>query len=334
MISTLERTLRGAQQRFLIPVHTSIRPRGWIATHDALALPFKLRGTQRLCVGDVDGVALRVACVGRPKRFQPLLERLVCRSSAWRETGGLGTWAPESFEDLDAELVLVDVHRWAAARFRRAGWLVIPDSVRWVGDLTAVPPARPSKALRNDLKKVERHGYTLEEAGSADDWREFHERMVVPHARRRFGPEAWVPSSGMRRQIASRGRLLFVRRGGERLAGFSVLARGTTLWLVTVGLRDGDEALLREGAAVAIYAFLFAWGREQGFRRVDCGRTSSFLLDGVARHKRKWGLSAAPEALAHLTAARLDPRCTALRAVFRREPVFVEGGDGLGLFQG
>ena len=40
-----------------------------------------------------------------------------------------------------AHLVIAEVHRWLAPRFRRAGWIVVPNQVRWQGNPDALPPA-------------------------------------------------------------------------------------------------------------------------------------------------------------------------------------------------
>jgi hypothetical protein len=62
------------------------------------------------------------------------------------------------------------------------------------------------------------------------------------------------------------------------------------------------------------------------------GRTSPFLHDGVQQYKRKWGLTAAPDPLAHLTAVWVGS--DAARLAFAREPVLADGDEGLWLYGG
>ena len=93
-----------------------------------------------------------------------------------------------------AHLVVAEVHRWLAPRFRRAGWVVVPGHVRWAGDLAQLPPAGMSRSLKDDLRKVRSRGFALEQAGSEADWEEFTSRMLAPHASARFGDDAWIPS--------------------------------------------------------------------------------------------------------------------------------------------
>jgi hypothetical protein len=62
------------------------------------------------------------------------------------------------------------------------------------------------------------------------------------------------------------------------------------------------------------------------------GRTSPFLNDGVQQYKRKWGLTAVSDPLAHLTAVWVGS--DAARLAFAREPVLAEGEDRLWLYAG
>jgi hypothetical protein len=231
-----------------------------------------------------------------------------------------------------AHLVVAEVHRWLAPRFRRAGWIVVPNQVRWEGDLAKLPPPDSSHSLKDDLRKVRSKGFTLEPADGAADWEEFTARMVAPHASARFGDDAWLPSPYLMRRFTERGELHFVVHRGVRVGGLCSLRSGETLWIPLSGVRDGDPALLRAGVSVAVYALGFEWARRQGCTRVDVGRTSPFLTDGVQQYKRKWGLTAVPDPLAHVTAVWVGS--DAARLAFAREPVLAEGEQGLWLYAG
>jgi hypothetical protein len=231
-----------------------------------------------------------------------------------------------------AHLVVAEVHRWLAQRFRRAGWVVVPGHVRWTGDLVQLPPPRMSKSLKDDLRKVRSRGFTLEQAGGEADWAEFTARMLSPQATARFGAEAWLPSPYLLRRFRERGQLHFVLHGGTRVAGFCSLRSGESVWLPLSGVHAGDPALLRAGVSAAVYALAFEWARHQGCSRVDMGRTSPFLNDGVQQYKRKWGMTAVPDPLSHLTAVWVGS--DAARLAFAREPVLAEGDQGLWIYAG
>jgi hypothetical protein len=210
--------------------------------------------------------------------------------------------------------------------------VVVPDRVRWQAELARLPPPEPSHSLKCDLRKVRGKGYTLEHAGSAADWDEFTARMLAPHAAARFGDDAWLPSAYLLRRFRTRGRLHFILHDGVRVGGFCSLRCGDTLWLPLTGVRDGDRALVRAGVSAAAYALAFDWARREGCLRVDVGRTSPFLTDGIQQYKRKWGLSAVPDPLAHLAAVWVGS--DAARLAFARQPALAEGDRELWLYAG
>jgi hypothetical protein len=325
------RSAAAIEERLLVPAYASRWSALSVAAHRVLALPLQLRGPARRRTVESCGHAVRILEIGRPKLTGRLCTRLY---------GSLPPAEPETARSLrdpsrpedTADLIVAEVHRWVAPRFRRAGWVVVPDQVRWQGDLESLPPPAPSHSLREDLRKLRNQGFALEHATTRGHWDEFATAMVAPQARARFGTEAWIPSPYLLGQFAERGRLHFVTRDGHRLAGICSIPSGDTLWLPLSGVRGGDPALLRAGVSVALYALTFEWARREGYVRVDMGRTSPFLRDGVHQYKRKWGLDPVPDPLAHLVAVWTGTE--AARQAFVREPVLAEREAGLRPYTG
>jgi hypothetical protein len=325
------RSAAAVEERLLVPTYASRWSPLSVAAHRVLALPLQWQGPLRRRVVESGGREVAVLEIGRAKVTEPLCVRLFGKlpppehgdSRSLRDPAAVGG---------AADLVVVEVHRWLAPRFRRAGWIVVPDQVRWTGELAQLPPPERSRSLADDLRKVRSKGFTLQQAGGAADWEEFTTRMLVPNAGARFGEDAWLPSAYLMRRFRERGQLHFVVHRDTRVGGLCTLRRGETLWLPISGVRDGDRALLRAGVSAATYALGFEWARRQGCTRVDVGRTSPFLTDGVQQYKRKWGLTAVPDPLAHVTAVWAGSR--AARLAFAREPVLAEGVDGLWLYAG
>jgi GNAT acetyltransferase-like protein len=320
------------EERLLVPAYASRWSSLSVAAHRVLAFPLQLRGPARRRIVASGEREVALFELGRPKLTEPLCARLFgelppAESEASRFLGD-----PAELAGTGADLVVAEVHRWIAPRFRRAGWLIVPDQVRWQGELSALPPLAPPHSLKDDLRKMRSQGYTLEHATSPADWEEFASTIVQPHANARFGSDAWIPSPYLWRRFAERGQLHFVVRNGVRVGGFCVLRSGDTAWLPLSGVRHGDPALLRAGVSVAAYVLAFDWARRQGCTRIDLGRTSSFLRDGVQQYKRKWGLDPVPDPLAHLMAVWVGSE--AARLAFAREPVLIERQTGLWLYAG
>lgn len=318
----LDRLLVTAQAPFFLGARISPRARLWVLAYRALTFPLSLWKRVHHFQPTVDGTEIRVVCVGRQKRFRDLLDGLF---GPLRRVGGQRprwAWRPRALGALGASLVAVDVHPWLAAAYRREGWLIVPENVRWQGDLSQLPPPTPPETLRSDMRKVERYGYRLEEAEGAADWSEFIERMALPHTRARYGDRAWFPGPASLEAQRAQGRLLFVRRDDLRVAGASLLPTPHGIWLSLLGTRDGDERWAREGALSAVYLLTFDWARKQGYGRFDAGTTRPFPNDGVARYKAKLGLTPVPNPLAFTNALRFDPQCASLTALLAAEPPF------------
>ncbi len=324
------RSAAAIEERLLLPAYASRWSSVSVAAHRMLAFPLQLRGPVRRRAVESGGREVTLLEVGRPKLTEPLCTRLFGELPPARNETARSLRHP--LTAAGADLVVAEVHRWIAPRFRRAGWIIVPDQVRWRGELSLLPPPVPSHSLKDDLRKVRSQGYVLEHAAGAADWDEFVTTMVRPQASARFGGRAWMPSPYLLRQFAERGRLHFVVRGGVRVGGICSLRSGDTLWLPLSGVRNGDGALLQAGVSVAAWVLAMRWAKEEGCAEVDMGRTSPFLHDGVQQYKRKWGLDPRPDPLAHLAAVWVGSEPA--RLAFAREPVLIEREAGLWLYAG
>jgi hypothetical protein len=319
------------EERLMVPSYASRWSSLSVAAHRVLAFPLQLRGPARRRTVESASRQVTVLEIGRAKLIEPLCTRLFGELPPAEHQTTRFLHDPLRAAGA-ADLVVAEVHRWVAPRFRRAGWIVVPGQVRWRGDLSVLPPPAPSHSLKDDLRKVRSRGYTLEHATGAADWEEFVTTMVEPQAETRFGSAAWHPSPYLLRQFAERGRLHFVVHDGIRLGGICSVRTGDTLWLPLSGVRHGDPRLLRAGVSVAAWSLAMEWARTEGCVRVDLGRTSPFLHDGLQQYKRKWGLDPCPDPLAHLAAVWVGS--DAARLAFAREPVLIEREAGLWLYAG
>lgn len=307
---------------------TSSRPEVWASVHAALSAPFLIMRPARRYLGQAGGESVRIACVGREARFRRLL-----KESGGAEPVGVdrrrSLWAPSALARLDADLVAVEIHRWAAESFRREGWSILPQTVRWCAAAVDVPPPRPSRSLKSDLRLIAARGYSLEIRRDGAAWREFLCRMVVPFLQRRFGQRTLHASPALVRKVAADGEILFVVENGQRLAGVAVLVSGTRLWVPLLGVWDGDVELVRRGVIAAAYRFVIERAHETGMRTLDLGRTTPYLDQGLAWYKAKWGFTPQRDVMAPLVAIRVDPSHQGLQDLLRNHPLLVDTGEHL-----
>jgi hypothetical protein len=328
------RAVAGIEERFVIPCYSSPRGGAWVAAYGALALPLLARGRERFGTVLFEGEPVRVTTIGRPGRIRGLLDHWFDPPFPRLENGAIRClWRPTDCKRRPAELRVAEIHVWAAPRFRRAGWRIVPNSIRWVAGLDSVPPRAPGRSLRSDLAKVRDGRFTIEETHDRADWEDFFSTMARPAAIRRFGGEAWIPSRRMTRAFARAGTLLMLRAGGVRVAGICVVRTGASLWAPVMGVID-PAAARRDGVGAALYKLTFDWARARGIRTVDLGRTSPHVDDPIAWYKRKWGFRPAPDPLAHRFAVWTDPHAPVLHRAVARSPVLMEEPDGLAPFAG
>jgi hypothetical protein len=320
------------EEQLIIPSYASSWAFASIGLHRAMSLPLQLTGAVRRRSVRTGDDTIQLVSVGREKLVDAIASGILGDLPAPAFAGRRGAWELLQNPDSDADLVIAEVHRWMAPLLRRQGWLIVPRSVRWQGDLAMVPPRTPSKSLQANLAKLKKHSFRLVQGTTAQDWDEFYATMVEPQARARHGSTAWVASTSFRRKVAARGTLHFIIENGMRVAGICTIACGETLWFPLLGVRQGDAGLLQRGASVAAFALPIEWARQNGYRRIDFGRTGSLVNDGVQQHKRKWGLIPVLDPLSLVTAVRIGS--AAAQRAFAREPVLVETESGLEVYAG
>jgi hypothetical protein len=331
VISSIPSIAAALEERLLTPARSSRWGPASIAAHRGLALPLQLVGPVHRWTVQRGPARLRLAGIGREELIAPIFARLFGQLPQPTRKDHRVLWSPSALIATGADMVIAEVHRWAAPRLRRAGWLTIPQAIRWQGDLSRVPPTQPSRSLEWELRQATGHGFTISHTTAPEDWDEFYREMVVPQARSQH-QVAWVPSHRLIIDLARAGTLHLVSKDGERVAGTCSLHRGGILWLPLVSaIRRADPGLLRMGAGTAALALTLDWARLEGYSLIDAGRTGPFVNDPWQQLKRKWGLDAAPDPLAHVTAIWST---SAVRDSFSREPVLIEDGETLRAYCG
>lgn len=203
------------------------------------------------------------------------------------------------------DLEVVQIHPWAAWSWRRRGRLIVPAFVRYRGPVAGVPPTQPSKSLRGNLSRARRSGFAARQGDGARDWARAR-AMAESWARVRFGPGAWLPPGHAWGRLRRRGSLLMIGDGARDVAMAVVVPGrgGRDAWFASMGIADGDAALLREGALTASYAAVAEHAREIGAEVFDAGRCTSRADDPRGVYKSRWGLRPSRDPLSPLYAVR------------------------------
>ena len=111
------------EERLLIPSYASRWSFASVFLHRAMSLPFQLVGQARRRTVHLGGERVEVLSVGRAKRVEALCIRLFSELPLSKCEGPRLALNPQSLSRAGADLVVVEVHRWLAYSFRKAGWL-------------------------------------------------------------------------------------------------------------------------------------------------------------------------------------------------------------------
>jgi hypothetical protein len=197
------------------------------------------------------------------------------------ERNSLLTWTPELGE-------------WHIAPL----WLRMRRHFR-VGESWQQVKASMKHQSRN-IRYVRSGGYTYRFTNDDADFDFYYRRMYVPITQERHKNRAIISDETYLRSFFRRGALMMALSQGERpVAAQICVVSGTALYLIGLGVLDGDVRWMQDGAASALYYFSIQWAHEQGLRQADWGRCRPFLSDGRLKYKKRWGLVPEQDPWAH-----------------------------------
>jgi len=196
----------------------------------------------------------------------------------------------------EADLTMVCVDKLSAKLFFQPDCLRVPDAVN-IG--LKMPEEietlwRLNHSVKQDIRQVRSRGMKMVLSQTEVDFDLFYRTMYLPFIAGRHGAMARPKNEGWLRASFLRGKIIWVVRGEEKLAGVVVEIAHGALHLWALGTRDGDASLMKQGALAAIYLYAIQHARDEGCCYVDFGSCRGFLADGILRYKKKWGMEMRP----------------------------------------
>jgi hypothetical protein len=130
--------------------------------------------------------------------------------------------------------------------------------------------------------------------------------MAESWGRVRFGADVWLPPEHAWRRMRRRGSLLMIGNGrGDAAMAVVVPGRGgRDAWFASLGVTDGDTALVRDGALTATYAAVAEHARAIGAEVLNAGRCTPRADDPRGFYKARWGLRPTHDPLSPLYAVK------------------------------
>jgi hypothetical protein len=122
-----------------------------------------------------------------------------------------------------------------------------------------------------------------------NDFDFFYHQMHITHIKKKYRDLSDIDSYDDMKAYFLKGFLLFVTKGDQTVAGALCLIQGRTLIYRRSGFLAEDEHQFKDNIQTILYYFVLLFAKNKNLAKVDTMKSSSFLNDGVYRHKREWG---------------------------------------------
>lgn len=184
--------------------------------------------------------------------------------------------------------------------------IVIPDYLEAILPLPAAMEGFMKQLrgnVRRSVQQALKGNVSFEEGHSLDDYREFHEQMLIPYLRTRHGEHAYLDTAENMYAQAGRSHLVFVSENGQRLGGFLLLKPRISgvAYFNKLGLHPAvyaDKERMRQLNALLYYK-MFSMSMEQGYPAINLGITPPVFGNGILWYKSSWGAQIIPNTSLH-----------------------------------
>jgi hypothetical protein len=248
--------------------------------------------------GDFKGERLRILVADDGGTLGYIRMLAFPKESNIRRIGSISAFrASELAHRGDADLVVVGANHLLLSKYTASDFYFAPRFVRlslYVYDTPDVMVDKLHGSAREDLKRnirrMTERGYSYDVTTDQQWFDLFYYRMYKPYAESRHGDLARIHKYETIRKDFRRGAGISIKREGTPVAGAIAYTDGSTMYNPCKGILDGDPALCREGASVALYYYSLHLAHSSGCKIADFGYSPPFLSDGALSYKLKWGM--------------------------------------------
>lgn len=203
----------------------------------------------------------------------------------------------------------------------------------WVGgerDLRAAPEfAQRSKHIKSDIRRIRKNRLDYRVTSDPAEFDRFYHTMYLPYIQRIYSGSAFLMSYQEMQTAIPHCELFLITQDGEDIAGGILVyddserVRGWSL-----GVKDGDNQWIRQGALAAFEHLQVGYLLEKGFSRLHRGGSRPFLNDGALCFKKNRGMEIMDHTSQHFIMLPVHD-CAGVRAFLRENPFIYEDGGTL-----
>lgn len=190
------------------------------------------------------------------------------------------------------DIVIIEAAKHLIRRLPLQAAFVMPQFVHYTLNLEGTWPdveSRLHKSARRELRRTQRQGYQYETSHDDRDFATFYHDMYLPTMDVRHGELSSPMSFAKAYQHFRHGLLFYIILDGRRVcASVFYLDQGIVNCMI-VGVTDGDQELMRQGATAALNALRIQWANAQGYKAINFLGTDPHMKSGLFQYKRKWG---------------------------------------------
>lgn len=186
------------------------------------------------------------------------------------------------------DMVISEISPYVMNHFQKCNGYIIPE---WL--IMKINIDRPmSEICRRNvsdfsdvMRKIRKYNLTYEILTDKENFNCFNEKFYLPYITKRHGKEAWIEDLKIIWALSPPPFLIVIREDGVIVGESLIRKSGESLYLMRLGLLDGNEEYRRHGVIGAIYYFGILEGKNMGCRYLDVGGTRPFLTDGLTKFK-------------------------------------------------
>ena len=226
------------------------------------------------------------------------------------------------------DLAIVMSDEIPSANFHETNVYQVPS---WIGGelnlLNQAKTRRHREELKGDKRRTRKHNFNYRVTREPKDFERFYYTMHKPYINRVFNDHAFLMTYEEMNDALPKCELFYVTQNDKDIAGGILVYdenNGVRGW--SLGVKDGDNKWIKDGAIVALLHLQKKYLLEKGFSRFHLGAVRPFLKDGALSFKKNRGLELVDHT-ANGFSIMLLHECAGVRGFLQNNPfIYLEEG--------
>jgi hypothetical protein len=196
------------------------------------------------------------------------------------------------------DLVICEISPVVLKYFQKNNGYIIPE---WT--TTRIDIDRPMNEIchrnisdfSNVLRRIRKYNLTYEILTGLKDFEYFNEKIYIPYISKRYGDEALIDDLKKFWNSSPSPVIMAVKEEGIIVGAALIRITDESVFMIRVGLLDGNDEYRLHGVIGALYYFSIVEGQLKNCKYLDLGGTRPFLTDGLTKFKMGLGATFIPE---------------------------------------